>query len=61
MTGRPQQLISPILLAGLLSLPALAQTETVEEIFAHFGSGEPKRQRVTIEVTNAVLAQNSNS
>ena len=61
MTGRPQQLISPILLAGLWSLPALAQTETVEEIFAHFGSGEPKRQRVTIEVTNAVLAQNSNS
>lgn len=47
------------LLPGLLPVPAAAEVVTVKEFYDHFGSGEPHRQNITIELINAVVAETS--
>ena len=59
MKRHRRQLISTALLAGLSSLPSLAQMETVEEFYGHFGSGDPRRQSITIDLINAVVSETS--
>ena len=59
MKRHRRQLISTALLAGLFSLPTLAKMETVEEFYGHFGSGDPRRQSITINLINAVVSETS--
>ena len=47
------------LLSGLLSGPAAAEVVTVKEFYGHFGSGEPHRQSITIDLINGVVAETS--
>ena len=47
------------LLSGLLPVPAAAEVVTVKEFYDHFGSGEPHRQSITIDLINAVVSETS--
>ena len=47
------------LLSGLLPVPAAAEVVTVKEFYGHFGSGEPHRQSITIDLINAVVSETS--
>ena len=47
------------ILSGLLPVPAAAEVVTVKEFYDHFGSGEPHRQSITIDLINGVVAETS--